>query len=161
MRHWLIGIALVLSTMALAACGGGGAANTPTGDGGDGGNASGLTADVESTTQNFVDALFKADFDAANGMAAPEYVDLVKERVALFAALLDKYEFQETKITTTRAWVDGSGNENSDKRVEVTFQFRDKTPDARWRIGSLNVRALIIEGDVWAIANLQLIRPES
>jgi hypothetical protein len=108
-----------------------------------------------------MDALMAGEFDTAKGMSPAESADLVSERVDQFAQLAEKYEFQEVSIISNRAWVDGTGKEESDKRVEITFQYREKGGEDRWRIGSVSLRALLSEANVWGIANLQFVRPTS
>jgi hypothetical protein len=153
-RTLLLGLAL----FALAACSNSGDSNNSSS--GSSSDGSGQTLDFEGTSQNFINALFGEDFDVAKSMATAEYADLVSERVDLFAELLEKYEFREAKINTSRGWDKGTGTEETDKRIEIIFQFRDKDPDASWKIGSIIVRTLVTEGGSWGIGNLQLVRPK-
>lgn len=129
--------------------------------GADGGGGSQTANDSQGISQLFIDALMAGDFDAAKAMAPSEALDLVSERVDQFAALAETYEMQEVKITSSRAWIDGTGNEESDKRIEVTFQYREKGTEDRWRIGSVSLRAMLSESEGWGIANLQFVRPTS
>jgi hypothetical protein len=128
---------------------------------GESGGGAQTGTDAQGTAQKFLDALLAGNFEEAKAMAVGEEAELVGERVDAFAALIEKYELQEAKIASTRAWTDGTGTEESDKRVEITYQYREKGTGDRWRIGSINVRTLLSENHTWGIANLQLIRPTS
>ncbi len=130
-------------------------------NGGDGGLSSQTANDSQGISQVFMDALMAGDYETAKAMAPSEHADLVSERVDQFETLADKYEMQEVKITSTRAWIDGTGNEESDKRIEITFQYREKGTEDRWRIGSVSLRAMLDEATGWGIANLQFVRPTS
>jgi hypothetical protein len=138
---------VVLLLAALTACGSSdGGANTNTN---------------EAVAQRFIDAIFAGKFDDAKAMAVPAARETVNSRVDNFATLYNKYEFREAKVAVTRPWETGTGTQESDKRVEVNFQFREKQPDATWKIGLLFIRVQIPQGGAWGVADLVVSRPNS
>ena len=136
----------VLTLLALTACGGS--------------SGSGASANTnEAVAQQFIDAIFSARFNDAKKLAVPAARDTLNAKVDSFAALSKKYDFREVKIAVTRPWEVGTGTQESDKRVEVNFQFKEKQPDANWKIGLLYVRVQIPQGGSWGVADLVLSRP--
>jgi hypothetical protein len=130
---------------------------TACGSGGGGTNAS----TYEAVAQRFTDAIFAGKFDDAKAIAVPAARETVNSRVDNFATLYNKYEFREVKVANARPWETGTGTQESDKRVEVNFQFKEKQPDATWKIGLLFIRVQIPQGGAWGVADLVASRPNS
>jgi hypothetical protein len=136
----------ILMLMVLSACGGS--------------SGSGANANTnEAIAQRFNDAIFSGRSDDAKALAVPAARETVNAKVDTFATLYKKYDFREVKINVTRPWEVGTGTQESDKRVEVSFQFKDKQPDANWKIGLLYVRVQIPQGGSWGVSDLVLSRP--
>ncbi len=123
-----------------------------------GGAPAGATLDNQTVGENFATALLAGKFDEAKALAVADNKAKVSSAVDTFAPLLEKYEFREIKVNSTRAW-DFAGNPEGDKRGEITYQFREKGEENRWKIGTFSVR-ILSSGGLWGIADLVLDRPK-
>lgn len=108
----------------------------------------------------FAAALFEQRLDDAKALALADFSEDVSADVDAFAALLEKYDFQNipTEATSDATWSSTGANTQIDRKLSFYFEFRTKGTEA-WKIGWLEVRALNANGS-WGIADLVLARPK-
>jgi hypothetical protein len=110
----------------------------------------------ETVAMDFTTAFLQGDLEKAKEFIKAEAMEKVSQKLDKSAAIMGQYETTNLEIGSTRPWSFGG---ESDKRVEIRFDFRRKgASDEQWSIGLLAVR-VVTTGGTWKITDLELVRP--
>jgi len=116
----------------------------------------GKSANPEEVAMDFATAFLQGDLDTAKSFVKADAMEKTSRKLDEATAIMSQYETANLEIGSTRPW--GFGGE-SEKRVEVRFDFRRKgAADEEWSIGLMAAR-LTATGGLWQVTDLILERP--